>query len=56
MVKVTLAVDPDAGTLPVPVHPVQTYRTSAVPAQGEVTDAVMDVPVSNHPLVGLGES
>ena len=56
IVKVTLAVDPDAGTLPVPVHPVQEYWTPVGPGQGEVTDAVMSVPASNHPLVGVGES
>ena len=54
--KLTLVVVPDAGTLPVPVHPVQTYWTPAGPDQGEVTEAVMDVPASNQPLVGVGES
>ncbi len=54
--KVTVVVVPDAGTLPVPVHPVHMYWVPVAPGQGEVTDAVMDSPASNHPLVGAGES
>jgi hypothetical protein len=55
MAKVTVGTAPKGGTLPVPVHPVQTNWTPG-PGQGEVTDAVIDVPLSNHPLVGVGES
>ncbi len=56
IVKVTDVVVPDAETLPVPVHPVYTYRVSVGPrAQGEVTLAVTDVPESNHSLVSAGE-
>ena len=54
--KIAVAVIPEAGTLPVPVHPVQTCRVPAGPAEGEVTDALMVFSASNHPLVGVGES
>ncbi len=50
----TDVVVPDAGTLPVPVHPVQTCWVPVPPGAGEVTDAMMDVPASNHLLVGVG--
>jgi len=55
-VKVTVVPVPDEGTLPEPVQPVQTYLIPVPPEYGDVTEAVMDVPASNHPLVGLGES
>jgi hypothetical protein len=35
---------PEAGTSPVPVQPVHTYRLPAGPEAGEVTLAVTDVP------------
>jgi hypothetical protein len=56
IVKVAREEPPEAGTLPVPFQPVQTYWVPAGPAKGEVTEAVMIVPASNHPLVGVGES
>ena len=56
IVKVTEFDVPVGGTLPFPVHPVQMYCICCGPEAGEVTDAVMLVPLSNHPLVGLGES
>lgn len=49
--KDTTEVAPDAGTLPVPVHPEQVY-----PEAGDETYAVMLVPLSYHRLVGVGES
>jgi hypothetical protein len=51
----TLVATPDAGTLPVPAQPVQTYWVTIDPATGELTEAVMDVPASNQPLIGVGE-
>ena len=42
---------PEAGTLPVPVHPEQTNTVS-----GDDTNPVILVPSSNQPLVGEGES
>ena len=56
IVKFTDVIVPDEGTLPVPVHLVHTYLVPAGPDTGEVTDAVIDFPASNHPLVGVGES
>jgi hypothetical protein len=44
MVKVVVVPVPVAGTDPVPVHPVHTYRVPVGPATGEVTEAVTDVP------------
>ncbi len=46
---------PDAGALPLPVQPVHTYCVPAGPDSGDVTCAVMLVPESNQPLIGLGE-
>ena len=46
---------PDSGTLPVPVQPEQAYCVTIDPAAGEVTEACMEVPASNQPLVGAGE-
>jgi hypothetical protein len=54
IVNCTLVAAPDAGTLPVPVQPVQTYWT-IVAATGEPTEVVMGVPASNQPLAGVGE-
>ena len=56
IVKATEVLEPDDGTLPVPIHPVHTYLVPAEPAQGDVTEAVMLVPASNHSEVGVGES
>ena len=55
IVKGTLVAVPDAGTLPVPAQPVQTYSVAIGPATGELTEASMDVPASNQPLIGVGE-
>ena len=55
MVKVTDVVVPDAEALPVPVHPVHTYSVPVGPDTGDMTDAVMGFPASNHPLSGIGE-
>ena len=56
MVKVTDEELPEAGTLPLPNQPVQTYRVPGPPETGEATDSVMLEPESNHPLTGEGES
>jgi hypothetical protein len=56
MVKGTDEEMPDAGTLPVPVQPVQTYWVPEGPGVGDVTDSVMLEPESNQPLAGVGES
>ena len=56
IVKVTDETVPDAGTLPVPVQPVQTYWMPEPPETGEVTDSVMPMPELNQPLNGVGES
>ena len=56
IVKDTLELPPELGTLPVPVQPVQTYCVPVPPATGEVTDAEMLAPLSNHPLAGVGVS
>jgi len=56
IVNVVVIPVPEAGTLPDAVQPVQTYCVPVGPGEGEVTDALIDVPESNHPLVGLGES
>ena len=55
IVNCVLVAVPDDGTLPVPVQPVQLYWVTIVPVTGEVTEACMDVPASNQPLVGAGE-
>lgn len=55
IVNCVLVAVPDAGTLPVPVQPVQLYWVTIVPFTGESTEAVRDVPASNHPLIGVGE-
>ena len=44
IVKVVDVVVPEAGTDPVPVHPVHTYRVPVGPVTGEETDAVTEVP------------
>jgi hypothetical protein len=46
---------PEAGMLPEPVQPVQTYRVPVPPETGEVTDSVISVPVLKKPLGGEGE-
>ena len=55
IVKNALFASPDAGTLPVPIQPEQANCVTTDPATGEVTDACIDVPASNQPLVGAGE-
>jgi len=47
---------PDAGTLPVPVQPEQTYCVAESADTGDITDADIVLPESNQPLVGVGES
>ena len=51
----TLVAAPDAGTLPVPAQPVQTYSVPIGPGSGELAEACMDVPPSNQPFIGVGE-
>ena len=48
IVNVTLDSVPDAGTLLVPVQPVQTYRVPVGPDAGDVTEAVTLAPESNQ--------
>jgi hypothetical protein len=55
IVKTTDEAVPEAGTLPVPDQPVQTYWTPDAPATGDVTDSFMLVPELNQPLSGDGE-
>jgi len=55
-VNVTDEPVPEAGTLPDPLQPVQTYWVFEIPEVGVVTDSVMFVPESNQPLDGVGES
>jgi hypothetical protein len=55
IVKVVDEAVPEAGTLPVPDQPVQTYCMPEPPETGEVTDSVMLVPEVNQPLTGDGE-
>jgi hypothetical protein len=55
MVKMMLVEVPDAGTLPVPVQPVQTYCLPGGPFIGEVTDSFIEVPESYQLLEGEGE-
>jgi len=50
IVKITEDPEPEDGTLPVPIQPVQTYRVPVVPGNGEITEALMRVPESNQPL------
>ena len=45
IVKLMLALEPDAGTLPVPVQPVHTYLVPVGPAMGVVTEQFTDVPL-----------
>jgi hypothetical protein len=56
IVKVTDVPVPEAGTVPVPIQPVQMYWVPVGPGVGEVTDSVISVPESNQPLDGFGES
>lgn len=46
---------PEAGTLPEPDQPVQTYRAPDPPETGDATKSVMLDPLSNQPLEGEGE-
>ena len=56
IVKITERVEPEAGALPVPVQPVQTYRVPAVPTDGEPDSvAFICVPSLTHSLFGAGE-
>jgi hypothetical protein len=55
-VNVTDEAVPEAGTLPDPPQPVQTYWVPELTEVGVVTDSVTVVPESNQPLVGEGES
>jgi hypothetical protein len=43
IVKLVLVLVPDAGTSPVPVQPVHTYRVPEGPATGDVTEQVTTV-------------
>jgi hypothetical protein len=56
IVNVTLVEDPEDGTLPEPLHPVQTYCVPEPPETGDDTDAVILVPASNQPEPGVGLS
>jgi hypothetical protein len=56
IVNVTADALPEAGTLPVPDQPVQTYWVAVPPETGVATDPVMLDPLSNQPLKGEGES
>ena len=55
--NVTADALPVAGTLPVPVQPVQAYWVPVPgPAEtGDATDSVMLDPLKNQPLEGDGE-
>jgi hypothetical protein len=55
IINVTDDVVPEAGTLPVPVQPVQTYWMPEPPDTGDLMDSVMFVPELNKPLDGVGE-
>jgi hypothetical protein len=55
-VNCTLVEEPDEGTLPLPLHPVHTYCIPVPPETGDVTEDVMTVPASYHPLDGVGLS
>ena len=55
IVKIMDVFVPDVGTLPVPVQPVHTYLVPVGPDTGEVIDALMDSPASNHPLIGMND-
>jgi hypothetical protein len=56
MVNVTADAVPEAGALPVPDQPVQTYWVPEPPETGDATDPVMLDPLSNQPFEGEGES
>jgi hypothetical protein len=55
IVNVTADVPPEAGMLPVPVHPIQAYWVPIAPAIGEATNSVMLDPLLNQPLDGETE-
>ena len=56
MTKSTVLVEPTAGTLPVPTHPVTVWREPRLVAGDPVTNAVTLLPDSSivTPLVGVG--
>jgi hypothetical protein len=54
IVKVTVLVEPVAGTLPVPVQPFATYCIPVPAETGDVTDSVIEAVALNHPLDGVG--
>jgi hypothetical protein len=56
MAKVTDLSVPEAGTLPVPVQPLQAYCVPVGPDVVEDTASNICVPESNQPLEGRGES
>jgi hypothetical protein len=55
IVNERLVPEPEGGTLPVPVQPVQMYLVPEEPDHREVTEPIIVAPESNHPLVGIGE-
>lgn len=55
IVNVVADAVPEAGTLPVPVQPVQTYCVPVPPETVDATDPVMLDPLSYQPLEGDGE-
>jgi 2',3'-cyclic-nucleotide 2'-phosphodiesterase (5'-nucleotidase family) len=55
IVKSVVSAVPEAGTLPEPVQPEQTYCVTNNPSMGEATEARIDAPASNQPVVGVGE-
>ena len=57
MVKFAVVPDPEAGTSPVPVQPVQKYCVPAGPGAGDVTVAETLVPFKYDVVpLGFGES
>jgi hypothetical protein len=55
IVNVVVVPEPEPGTLPEPLQPVQTYWVPLLPETGEETEAVMLEPALNQPLAGEGE-
>jgi hypothetical protein len=47
--------EPEEGTFPVPVHPIQAYWVPEPAGIGELIDSVTEDPASNQPLTGFGE-
>ncbi len=54
IVKSNVAFEPDVGTLPIPVHPVQANLVPGDPETDELTDAATDSPSSSQRLPGSG--